>query len=169
MALAGSIRAVTADEAGVTAEVTPALRDFLEDFVDVAATRHVASSFGQLRQVTVDAIEAGALPVEALEARFDEWREHRGAKVGHREAVKVTGAVARRTITQGGKDLVWVTFGQDCPYCSSLEGRRVRGETNFLDAGDGFHPEGAETPLRLKSGLGHPPAHNACDCGVRAG
>ena len=64
--------------------------------------------------------------------------------------------------------LVWVSFGDSCPYCKNLNGRTVGIKEAFLNAGDEFHPDGAESALKVSRKVRHAPAHRGCDCVVGA-
>ena len=60
--------------------------------------------------------------------------------------------------------LMWITTGSStCPYCSSMDGRIVGIEKNFLDQGDGIDD------MKPSTSIGHPPLHAGCDCMIVPG
>jgi HK97 family phage portal protein len=159
--------------AQVDGEVPGDLPDFVRDYTDVAAARYCWNSFNQLRQVLNAAQLADADLVQALQTRFDEWREgsngsaNRAQKQGAKHSVRCQNAVSRFAWLRNGiQRLGWVTHGENCPYCNALRGRVVGIQDVFLRANEDFQPEGAETVLRPRSHIGHAPAHDGCNCSV---
>jgi hypothetical protein len=129
------------------------------------------NSITQLQRVANDAgLEDYAA---AVSERVTEWEKGgqgatRAHKSARREAISLAAAVAALVFTSAGYALVWVTFGDTCPYCDDLAGKRVRGGEQFLGPGE-FNPAGANRPIKIRGGLSHPPAHGGCDCSVAAG
>ena len=74
-----------------------------------------------------------------------------------------------RSAAAGVFTLVWRTVGDSCPFCRTLDGSVVSVQSNFIDAGETFDADGADTPLQPDSAIGHPPAHPGCDCMVSPG
>ncbi len=159
------VAAEAAGEVGAEPEVTPELEQFIDEYGEALAARHVGSSIGQVRQVARDAVEAGHDPLEALDERFTEWEERRPEKIAQWETIRANNAVARFVYLAAGiLKLRWVSSGKNCPYCSRLNGRVIGIQDNFLSAGDPFQPDGADVPLVNDHNVGHPPAHEGCDC-----
>ncbi len=159
------VSAAAADEVGADPEVTPELEKFVSEYGEALAARHVGSSIGQVREVTRDAVEAGRDPVEALDERFTEWEERRPEKTASWETIRSNNAVARFVYLAAGiLKLRWIASGENCPYCSRLNGRVIGIHDNFLAAGDAFQPDGVDIPLVNDHDVGHPPAHEGCDC-----
>jgi len=159
------VAAEAAGEVGAEPGVTPELEQFVEEYSETLAARHVGSSVGQLRQVAREAVEAGRDPLEALDERFSEWEERRPEKTASWETIRANNAVAWFVFVAAGiLKLRWVASGDNCPYCSRLNGRVIGIRDNFLAAGDPFKPDGADTPLVNDHDVRHPPAHEGCDC-----
>lgn len=102
---------------------------------------------------------------EVLEAELDAIRESEPSTNAQVEATRVSGGIARTAWEAAGVvALRWVAFGDTCPYCRALNGKRIGITDHFLPAGADYQPEGADAPLTLHVPVGHPPAHVGCDC-----
>ena len=146
------------------------LADFLAALVSGFALRHVASAKGQLVALVDEKrdLDADDLLGE-LELRFDDWETSRPERSARRESVQVAAAAARESFrAQGFRKLRWVSFGENCPFCTKLNGRIVGIDDSFASKGEEFDADGAETPLKLRSTIRHPPIHRGCDCQVVA-
>jgi len=157
------------DEVGESTDTTR-MESFIESYVDAYAARHADISESRIREVVRQAQAEGRDPVEALELAFGEWEEKRPAEIARWESVRFNNAlaVAIYLITKR-TTLRWVGFGKSCPYCMNLDGQVISIKEWFIPAGTDFQPEGAEQPLRISHNLGHPPAHDGCDCMVISG
>jgi hypothetical protein len=108
--------------------------------------------------------------VKALEKEFEDWEENRAGVIAKAESVRVNGAVSQFVyLAAGALFLTWRTFNDSCPYCKSLNGKRVGINEMFLAMGEELLPEGVESGLRVNHDVGHPPAHSGCDCMISAG
>ncbi len=166
---AEAIQAEAADEVGAEPGMTPELEEFVRAYLGVYVTRHVASSQGQIREVVTRAVAAGEDPVPALQERFDQWKERRPEKVARQETVRAGSAIAKAVFLAAGVTRIrWQTWGENCPYCNSLDGRVISIHGNFALAGEELKPEGVDKPLTFSTNIGHPPAHGGRDCGVVA-
>ena len=158
-----------ADELG---DADLALRD--EDMSDEVQTyaqnlsiRWSASGRNQVEEILRETEEQER--VAALEERLDRWNEEQPRRVGRRESVRIVNAMARGAYLIGGVTLFrWHSIGESCPYCESLDGRVVGRDEPFLAGGSEFHPDGAESPLRVRRSVWYGPAHDGCDCVVTA-
>ncbi len=169
MALAEVISGAAAEEVGAAGEMTPELEQFVSEYTESYASRHVGSSIGQLKSLVGEATIAGEDALPAIEGRLDEWDETRAEKIARRETVQSANAVARFVFVAAGVIyLRWHAFGESCPYCKALNGRVVGVKEAFLEPGIEFQPEGAERPLVTKVWVRHPPAHDGCDCVITA-
>lgn len=140
--------------------------EFVVDYIDGFATRHVAKSKGQLKAVMR---EAAADPAAAVRERLEEWSEKRAEKIARNETVRGGNALSKALyVALGVTMLVWRTFGDSCPLCKSMNGKRVGVRQNFLDGGTVLDVEGS-SPFVARSGIGHPPLHGGCDCGLVPG
>jgi len=167
----GELVAIEAqDEIGESGGLTPRLEEFLQTYVEAYAARHVRISEARIKTVVRDALDNNEEPLDALEATFDDWEEKRPAEIARWESVRFGNALAVTVYLLANRRwLRWVTIGETCPYCNELNGTRVGIGKWFLPAGSDFQPEGAERPLNVSSNVGHPPAHDGCDCMVVAG
>lgn len=141
------------------------LQRFIASYVAALATRQAALSASQVRQA-IDSED----PEGELEKTFDKWRDQRPKNLAKDETVRSGNAVAIMVyLAAGVLSKRWMAFGKDCPYCNDLDGRSIGIELSFIPAGESFEPEGAERPLQPSRSVGHPPAHNGCDCMIVAG
>lgn len=164
-AYAELIAAEAAEEAQF-AELQPArLVAFVKRYLEGLASRHVFDSRERITKTLKRAQEEGEDPVEAISKETGGWEETRPASIGRREATRLNGAASKFIYAAAGATVVrWRTYNKSCPYCQSLDGKRVGINESFLAAGDVLNPEGAEGPLHVHSDVGHPPAHDGCDC-----
>ena len=150
-----AIEAATIDEIGVDTE---SIEDFINDYIDHYAERHVDSSLGQLTALLEE-------DIEALETRVDEWAETRAQKIATNETVRASNGVYQAVAFGVGLSTVWRIRGaKTCPYCRSLNGKRVSSGQSFVKDGEELNPEGAETPMKIRGMKAHPPLHRGCDC-----
>jgi HK97 family phage portal protein len=158
------------EEIGEPAEMTPEIERYIESYVDTYAARHAGISEVRIREVVRKAVEADEHPVDALELAFRDWEEKRPAEVARWESVRFNNALAVGVYLMARKTMIrWVASGKSCEYCNDLSGRVVGIKEWFIPSGAEFQPEGAERPLKVRHNVGHPPAHNGCDCMVVAG
>lgn len=165
---AETIFAIAVREVGSSEEWGADEDVFMQQYSDNVGVRHSVSSENQLEQL-VDEAEDHTAASAAVDERVGEWDETRAGKMASRESVQANGAISRLAYTAAGvSTLVWVTIGDDCPLCSSLDGRTVGTTQNFVDAGDTVEATGT-APLTPRTNVGHPPLHQGCDCLVVAG
>lgn len=145
------------------------VRDFIDDYVATLARTESNSSFNQLRALLENALEANEDPYEAVGKRLDEWEATRAEKFAVHESRNSMYAIvgAMYAISQVVRTM-WVANGDSCPFCLALDGKTISLDEVFLEAGVDFQPEGADTPLNVRSNRSHPPIHNGCDCGIVA-
>ena len=150
-----AIEAATIDEIGVDTE---SIEDFINDYIDRYTERHVDSSLGQLTALLEE-------DLEALKTRVDEWAETRAQKIATNETVRASNGVYQAVAFGVGLSTIWRIRGaKTCPYCRSLNGKRVSSGQSFVKDGEELNPEGAETPMKIRGMKAHPPLHRACDC-----
>jgi HK97 family phage portal protein len=164
------VAAEAQDEVGEPAEMSPRVEGFIQSYVDAYAARHVNISESRIREVVRQAIEEDRDPVEALEEAFGDWEEKRPAEIARWETVRFNNALAVGIYLMAQRQTIrWMAFNKSCPYCVDLDGQVVGIKSWFIPAGTEFQPEGAERPLTISHNLGHPPAHDGCDCMVISG
>ncbi len=160
---AEAILAEAAAEIGKVPTTFDGFEDFMRDYVELYATRHVKKSENQIKQI----YDEGA---DAVEKRMDEWSTTRADKIALDEVTRLNGAVASQVFFAAGLRSVWRIRGaKTCPYCKTLNNRRVsRGEV-FAADGETIDPEGGTGPMHIRGLKTHPPLHQGCDCYITAG
>ena len=131
-------------------------------YIETYAKRHTSSSLGQMLAL----LEGD---VEDLGQRSDEWQERRADKIVRDELVRASSAAFSWVVFGAGLSLVWRTRGKACPYCATLNGKRVASGEAFLNPGDELDPKGGDGPMRIRGLKIHPPMHQNCQCFVVAG
>ena len=159
--LASRITPVASREAGSEPD-----KDFLPAFVagltDAFTARHAESSRGQLRAL---ANEDGDRRGRILE-RLDGWKDRRSRKIAVRETTRVNAAVTQKIGRLAGlQRLQWVTFDENCSFCTELSGRIIGTKEMFVPAGTELIVDGA-APMIIRGSIGHPPLHSGCTCTV---
>ncbi|MDA0780665.1 MAG: phage portal protein [Rickettsiales bacterium] len=163
---AASIYAIAADEIGLASKtISPEITRFINKYSSNMAKRYILSSQEQIGSII------NSNPdnlVQSLNGRFDEWREKRPSKIALREVVQGSSAIQKETYKKNGiRQLKWKTIGDNCPLCSSLDGKVVSIESNFVQKGDEINIDGS-APLKIKRSIGHPQLHEGCDCQIVA-
>jgi hypothetical protein len=134
----------------------------IKEYIEGYAQRHTESSLGQMT-----ALLEGEM--SGLETRADEWLEKRPDKIADDEAVRASSAAFAFVVFAAGLSLAWRIRGpKTCPYCTSLQGKRVMSGGSFVKAGDALDPAGGTGPMRFWGLKQHPPLHQGCDCYVSA-
>lgn len=161
------VAAAALEEVALPTEMTSELDDFVNSYVDAYAARHAGISEGRIRTIVREAMEAGEDPDAALQEAFGEWEEKRSAEVARWESNRFNNAMAVTVYLVARRlYLRWVSLGENCPYCNDLSGRTVGIRQWFASAGTELQPDGADRPLTINFNMGHPPAHDGCDCMV---
>lgn len=141
---------------------------FVRDYVDAFAIRYTAASRGQLIRLLDDFLDSNEAQL-AIEERLRSWEETRAEAVAVNESIRAGSAIALAAYTVAGIVYIrWVTVGENCPLCRTLDGKVVGVKENFVDAGKPVDPGGGRTPLRPRRSIGHPPLHKGCDCQIVA-
>ena len=167
---AALIAAEAADEVAFQDLTEERLTGFVRRYLEAYASRHVYSSRERVDGVLERTNAENGDPVEVLEKEFEDWEENRAGVIAKAESVRVNGAVSQFVyLAAGALFLTWRTYNDSCPYCKSLNGKRVGINEMFLAMGEELLPEGVESGLRVNHDVGHPPAHSGCDCMISAG
>ena len=100
-----------------------------------------------------------------LEERTDEWQDKRPEKITEDETVRASGAAFSWTVFGAGMSMVWRIRGpKTCPYCRSLNGKRIVRGQSFASTGDEIDPKGGTGPMKINGTKQHPPLHQKGDC-----
>lgn len=143
---------------------------FMRAYVRTYAGRHAGNHEKRLMELVQEALNTGQDVLEAVEAELDWMEESLPDEIAFEESVRANNAAAKLIYGLNAiSTLRWSSFGENCPYCSNLDGMTVSISANFIDEGQAFQPEGADTPLAPGRDVGHPPAHKGCDCMITAG
>jgi HK97 family phage portal protein len=166
---ADQIGASIADELGGDPPDSLDIRAFIDRYMETMSGSASSSSLLQLKALLDEATNAGQDPLPLIEERLDGWEDTRAERESRHESRNMLGAltVAFLGYRQVGK-MIWTGVGDDCPFCRELNGRIVGVSEVFLNANEEFKPEGAESPLSLRTSMSHPPAHSGCDCMILA-
>ena len=143
-------------------EMPANVEQFRDQVADTMATRHIASSHGQIKEIAEGATAEDAGPL--IETRLDEWDERRPESVARRESIQVGEAIAMAAMAAVGVTVIrWATMGDNCPICNNMNGRTVEIKRSFLAAGESVTPDG-EPAFTTRRSVAHPPLHKGCDC-----
>jgi HK97 family phage portal protein len=165
-AYAEALFASAVNEVGSEVEFGAEMERFVREYDATLGLRWQLGSSRQLerlaRQVDTEILE------ETILGRLDEWEEKRADKVALKESVQATGAFIRTAYNLMSVAAIWIAFGETCPLCKSMDGRRVDPGEDFLGLGDRLEADGA-APLTARGSIAHPPLHGGCDCQIFAG
>lgn len=160
-AYAESIQEAVAGEVGADVGISEELDKEINDYIDGFKDQYTGSSRGQM----LGELEIG---LEAVDTRADEWHEKRAGKVELRESNGVSNMVASFTIAGAGLSPTWRNVGQTCPFCKTMNGKKVRGYgVPFLNNGTTIDVGGDNPPMTVRT-TKYPPLHNGCDCVISA-
>lgn len=130
------------------------MQQFVQDYSEASASRYVSASRGQLLGLLV---EEG--PMEAVEARLDEWGDTRADKEARRARERSSNAMTNAIwVLAGITAVTWRTTNEACPICNEMEGRTTLMSVPFLQSGENV------AGLVTSGRVGHPPLHDGCDC-----
>ena len=161
------VQAEALDEVGGELSSTHDLDGFLAGYAGRMARGYCASSRNQLLALSADGEQAER--AAAVQGRLEEWRDKRPDKVADRQIVEASNAVSLATYAAVGiVAMRWVTVGDNCPLCRSMDGRVVGISESFVAQGETVSPAGAE-PLTARRTIRHPPLHGGCNCIIVAG
>ena len=134
----------------------------IKEYIEGYAQRHVDGSLGQMT-----ALLEGDLA--DLETRADEWQEKRPDKIATDEAVRASSAAFSWVVFGAGLSMVLRNRGpKTCPYCRSLNGKKVTKSKPLVNAGDEIDPKGGTGPMNFFETKFHTPIHQGCDCYMSA-
>ena len=145
----------------------PALKKWKRKYIEAYSLRHIGSSSGQLLEILKNT------PIEDVQkvfgTRLDEWLEKRPGKIARNEVIKASNATLRETYRLGGiKKLKWINTGsKSCDFCSSLNGKIVGIEKNFIEHDEVLEGKtGSGRKLKIYGPKAHPPIHQSCACAI---
>lgn len=164
--MAATIRAIK-NEMQSQDDIT--LVDFTKAYLDTYTNRY---SQKQQKYILAEIERAQAEDGDVLLAvdnLMDYYDEDRATQESERETRRMGNAIALASYGAVGVTVKrWQTVSDNCPYCNQLKGRTIEINEYFLDKGDAVTAAGV-SPLPITANIGHPPAHDGCDCMVVAG
>ena len=168
MAYAEAILADAAAEIGSVETMMDELMRFVEGYAGSFGEHYSNQSLWQLESVMRDAAEQGADPLDMIDTRLTEWAETRAEKVADIETVRASGAlVVARWRAGGVSRIVWVASGENCPFCTRMNGKTVGTGQPFATEGEEIEGNEASGNLKVGRNTAHPPIHDKCNCGLR--
>lgn len=169
MAYAEMVAAEAMDEAAAEMDIKDRLERFVRSYTGSFAAQQTGISLYRLKQVLTEALQDGIDAGEAMQGELDHWQETRPAFIATEQSTRAGNAVAKMVFAAVGITVLrWVTIGDTCPYCKQIDGRTVSILKNFFGPGEKIEAEG-QAPLTTTTNIGHPPAHDGCDCMIVAG
>lgn len=143
------------------------LDNFVRAYVETYASRYTTKQRLALVELIRRALRDSAEPLEAVEARLTEWEQARPELEARREAHRMTNAAALAGYTAYRVLMRWTTLGDNCQFCNNLSGRVIGAGGAFVPAGGALEDgQGGIMPISIR--LGHPPAHDGCNCMILA-
>lgn len=167
MVLAESIQREAALEVAGVVGMTDELGVFLREYVRGYVDRHMGMSMADVMAALELKLDND--PLVLLEEAAAKW-DARPEQDARWEAHRLANAVARETWrAEGVTHIRWQTFGDNCPYCTHLNGRVVGIESAFASKGDHLQdPDNPDNWMSFSTDFHHPPIHAGCDCSVTA-
>lgn len=154
------VAAEAADEIGGDVDD---LSDRLAAFVAVYNRDHVGYHVASARQAILNELVADD-PAQAVRDHLDRTVDERPARTARKQTVQLQNATSYTVWQSSGvRTMRWQTFGDNCPYCTSMAGMTQSTGEPFLPAGGKLQPEGTYQ-LKPAANILHPPLHDGCDC-----
>ncbi|MFH1739832.1 MAG: phage portal protein [bacterium] len=154
-------------ELNLSAEISPEDLKFAQAYLTTFISRYIAKSKLDLQTTLTKAVDNGADIGLAFDERLGEWGEVRPETTARNESTRGSNAFAKAFyIGAGVLYLRWVSLGESCPFCDSLDGKIVGTEGEFSLPNDELVAQGKT--LGVSSSIGHPPIHRGCDCQIVA-
>jgi HK97 family phage portal protein len=111
----------------------------------------------------------------ALQEKFTDWTSTRATMVARSETIRSANRGAKAAYQAAGvKNLQWVTAGDGCPYCRTMDKKIIPIDSNFVDLGGALHPEvdadsvGGRPLVANYEAVETPPLHPNCRCAIKA-
>jgi len=122
----------------------------------------ISSALGQIWSAL-----AGDTPGAGLLGLMDKWVDLRPDKTARWQGTQIPNATARETYKASGvKTLKWMSTGESCPFCKSLDGVIVGIDEPFAAAGGEIGDGSLADKLAVDRNTFHPPLHSGCDCQI---
>jgi len=137
--------------------------EFVRDYIENYTGRHIGTSRKQLFNLIED-----ELNVDKINDKMDHWADNRPEIIARNETVRASNAVFQAVVFAAGLACIWQIRGpKTCPYCTSLQGSKVRNGEHFVGDGEFIKLKGQQW-MRVNGLKAHPPLHAGCDCYITA-
>ena len=143
------------------------LERLIASLVGAFAVGHSVTSEARLRRAIEGATPGGE--AAAVDKLLGDWKTNRAGAIARRESVSLVNPVHKLVAKRAGhRRQVWHAFGENCPFCSQLDGRVIGIEDAFIGAGETLNAndDGQTAPLTPQRAILDAPAHSGCDCTV---
>jgi HK97 family phage portal protein len=166
---AESIMASVASELdGEPVELNDELREWVDGYLANYVEVYAVGGEKQLRALLAES-ENEEDAAAKIEERMTGWEDTKAGKEGFEQAFEAGNALAIFGYVASGVSLLqWRARGESCPLCRKMNGKRIKINGSFFDAGDTHEAEGVD-PLPIVRKIKHGPLHSGCDCTVTAG
>jgi hypothetical protein len=141
---------------------------FRNNYKATYATRHAAASRGEIEAAVRKAEEKDEEYTAAVEEHLQKWERERPEDIARDETNRAGNGVAKAVWNASGVlSLVWNSYGENCPACSSLDGAVVSMSGSFASAGQKL--QFPDQIMTVSTNITHPPLHAGCDCHLLPG
>lgn len=166
---AESIMASVADELdGQPAELNDELREWVEGYLKNYTEVYAVGGEKQLRALIAES-EGDEDALAKIEDRMNGWEDIKAGKEGFEQAFEAGNALSIFAYAVGGVTILrWNARGESCPLCRKMDGKRIKINDSFFEAGDKHEADGVD-PLPIVRKIKHGPLHSGCDCTITAG
>jgi HK97 family phage portal protein len=154
---------VAAELGGEPAPLDDEMRAWIEGYLANYTEVYAVGGEKQLRALLAEA-ENEEEAQTAIEERMDGWEATKAGKEGFQQAFEAGNALAIFGYASGGVSILrWSARGESCPMCRKIDGKRIKIDGAFFEAGDTVTAEGVD-PLPVVRTIRHGPLHSGCDC-----
>jgi len=137
--------------------------EFVMDYIESYSGRHIGTSRKQLFNLIKDEFDT-----DKINDKMDHWADNRPEIIARNETVRESNAVFQAVVFAAGLACVWQIRGpKTCPYCTSLQGKKVRSGESFVGDGEFIKLKGQQW-MKINGLKAHPPLHAGCDCYISA-
>jgi len=165
---AESVKGEVAQELGGDGEFSVDDESFVGVCYRFFIGRYIGKSRKDLTTAITKAVDSGIEEAVEIEKELTHWEDKRADFTAHDEVVRSGNAFAKTFMIAAGVTLLrWVSVGESCPYCDTLDGKVVGVDQQFALPNDVIEANGGA--LGVSSSIGHPPIHRGCDCQIVAG
>jgi HK97 family phage portal protein len=143
--------------------------DWINGYLEIFAEVYTNLNNGRMIEL-VDEEDADAEKIKSnVEKRLEDWEETKAQTTALRQVFEAGNALVVLGFIRGGVEtLQWSATGKSCPYCKSMDGRKIKVGQFYFDKDEELKVEGQE-PFLISRKISHGPLHGGCDCVTVAG